>query len=175
MGRTCQLKWGKPAANALRARYVSRGRRSLHRSADDETNVAALGWTNSVRRKETVWAASERRTLSEQTRSNTAATQWCYGNQCWLWNEVQKNWCVTIATASFQHKLSVPSTHVPLLYFTHTMFAVSSNIRSICSVLSADSILQAKAVQHRKHKHRWPTAQRTLTDKHRPTLDRRAS
>ena len=51
----------------------------------------------------------------------------------------KKNWCVTIATASFQHKLSVPSTHVPLLYFTHTVFAVSSNIRGICSVLSGDS------------------------------------
>ena len=142
MGRTCQLKWGKLAANALRARSVSRGRRSLHRSAEDETNVAAellAEPTASEGRRATelhlnagLWA--NRRDL------NTSAAQWCYGNQCWFWHKVQKKKrCVTIATASFQHKLSVPSMHVPLLYFTHTTSAVSSNICSIYSVLSGNS------------------------------------
>ena len=153
MGRTCQLKWGKLAANALRARSVSRGRRSLHRSAEDETNVAAellAEPTASEGRRATelhlnagLWA--NRRDL------NTSAAQWCYGNQCWFWHEVQKKKrCVTIATASFQHKLSVPSMHVPLY--------ISPTPRLLCRptfVVSIQScqeiqILQAKTVQHRK-------------------------
>lgn len=69
-----------------------------------------------------------------------------------------------------------------MFYITATMFAIPANI--LLSVQSAvkfnplfvnNHSLTSQSLQHHTHKHRWPTAQRTLTNKHRLTIDRRAS
>lgn len=51
MGGTCQLKWESQQLMPSEpdARSGGRWTSSLHRSADDETNAAALDWTNSVK------------------------------------------------------------------------------------------------------------------------------
>lgn len=75
-----------------------------------------------------------------------------------------------------------PHTDKFMFYSTATVFVAPANI--LLSVQSAvkfnplsvnNHSLTSQSRQHHTHKHRCPTAQRTLTNKHRPTIDRRGS
>lgn len=165
-------------------------RRRLQLSTERTASKEERLWPPHCRRSE----HSEPEMLSNSNRRKRSHTEtclfpWCYGNQRGLLARDSENWCVAMATASssfyfqwqlwwtqsFWASLAVVCRSIRHLFICQVLCEIQSCL-SLSRSLSLRIIIhpQSEAVQHLQYKHRWPTAQRTLTNKHGPTRQRRA-